>query len=183
MFITNHYLYLHSLSIEDIHVPLWNLIYYICLYMGLRFNELIQTTKLTSLGSFYFFNSLHTSSTETLSYDFHFTSHRTTIIQKLMNLLQTTAIRAHMAQMYQYMSQAAWAHSTNFCDLSSLSVLLWVFHIQVVLSFNVAIVRLLQRALNSVCFLHASSENLKCRTKGSPLRDENRLLSLRNTLI
>lgn len=74
----------------------------ICLYLSLRFNELIKTTKHTSFWFLFLTPRTSLTSAEMLSSDFHFSSHRTTIIVKLMNLLQTTAVRAYTVQTYQY---------------------------------------------------------------------------------
>lgn len=98
----------------------------ICLYLKLRFNEFIKATEHTRV--WFLLLPPCTSLAEMLSYDFHSFFHRTTAILKLMNLFHTTAVRAHMAWMYQHTFQAASAHNTIFYDLSSLPVLLWVFH-------------------------------------------------------
>lgn len=98
----------------------------ICLYLNLRFNGLIKTTEHTRF--WLLLLTPCTSLAEMLSHDFHFFFRRTTAILKSVNLLHTTAIRAHMAWMYQHTFQAAWAQDTVFFDLSSLPVLLWVFH-------------------------------------------------------
>lgn len=105
----------------------------ICLYLRLRFNELIKTTNHARFWDLFLMLCVSLTSIEILSPDFHFSFPRTTLILKLMNLLLTARQKlseVHMAQMSWYTFQAAWTHNTFFSDLRNLSVLLWVFDIQ-----------------------------------------------------
>lgn len=105
----------------------------ICLYLSLRFNELIKTTNHTRFWVLFLMLCTSLTSIEILSQDLHFSVPRTTTILKLMNLLLTTVQKlsgVHVAQTSWYTFQAAWTHDTFFSDPSNLSVLLWVSDIQ-----------------------------------------------------